>query len=627
MEPTHGQSRTYKCFAANCKQREKEWPRLDNFKQHLQRMHKDISREDLIQQSNDWYDTEKKPRQPVSRPARATPSHGSHFLKSSPILVNEASCVESQNHLSPNWRPARNALRQQLTTPTRARHSSLSSKPNSSALFPPIRKSSPAPFQSPDIGFSGSHRTGQMSMGIFPTQLSPEFLLDSSQPLARGRPMAYTVPNPDTSALSELQDIGFSAPSGSFPVAQDDLAHIASNFTSESQSAFHPANQSPCSGFHPPSKATGSSSSSFISLDDIKAFINRSANGYNDKNAIFQQIMKAGIEKLAETQTQSTTATTTSSSPSAVTSTLTSHSDSANIRLPYDCPEKPCTKTYPRRCDLEKHLKRHRRPYGCTFLKCYESFGSKYDWKRHENSQHFQHECWKCALCSSSTSRNGQASTSSFAGQLFHRRNLFMAHMQKVHHLPPETARDHAHKQRIGRGCQTRFWCGFCKGIVELQRKGLDGADERFNHIDTHFKHKCHISDWVEMEGSEVKGHREEAGRDEEQEEDIDDVLGSDGIGDSPVRFEQDDNDETLPGGYYYDADDSGGGVSARSDTSQKRTLPPDIGGSSRPAQQRRTDAAPGKRTASTFVCCRCSDGPQRLSRWNNWPANDDVDA
>ncbi len=143
-------------------------------------------------------------------------------------------------------------------------------------------------------------------MGIFPTQLSPEFLLDSSQPLARGRPMAYTVPNPDTSALSELQDIGFSAPSGSFPVAQDDLAHIASNFTSESQSAFHPANQSPCSGFHPPSKATGSSSSSFISLDDIKAFINRSANGYNDKNAIFQQIMKAGIEKLAETQTQST---------------------------------------------------------------------------------------------------------------------------------------------------------------------------------------------------------------------------------------------------------------------------------------------------------------------------------
>lgn len=37
-----------------------------------------------------------------------------------------------------------------------------------------------------------------------------------------------------------------------------------------------------------------------------------------------------------------------------------------------------------------KHLKRHERPYGCTFLKCDKSFSSKVNWKRHEQSQYFQ---------------------------------------------------------------------------------------------------------------------------------------------------------------------------------------------------------------------------------------------
>ncbi len=149
---------------------------------------------------------------------------------------------------------------------------------------------------------------------------------------------------------------------------------------------------------------------------------------------------------------------------------------------------------------------------------------------------------------------------------------------------------------------------------MDLQKKGLEGADERFNHIDKHFKHKCHISDWVEMEGSEAKGQREETHRDDEQEEDIDDVLGSDGIGDSPVRVGEDDNDGSSQGDYDYGANSSGGDVNARNDTGQKRTLPSHFEVSSRAAQQRRTDPAQGKTTAFTFICCQCRDGPQRLS-------------
>ena len=192
--------------------------------------------------------------------------------------------------------------------------------------------------------------------------------------------------------------------------------------------------------------------------------------------------------------------------------------------------------------------------------------------------------------------------------------------MQKVHQLPLETARDHAHKQRIGRNCQTRFWCGFCKRIVELQKKGLEGADERFNHIDQHFKQKWDISDWVVVEGSEAKGQRDEVDREEEQEEDVNDVLGSDGIGDSPARVGEDNNDVRSREGYDYDANDRGGGVSARNDTGQKRSHPSDFEVSSRPSQQRRTNPTQGKTTPYAFRCCECGDGLHTLKLGRHCP-------
>ena len=34
-------SKSYKCFGEGCTKGDKEWPRLDNFKQHLRKMHGD----------------------------------------------------------------------------------------------------------------------------------------------------------------------------------------------------------------------------------------------------------------------------------------------------------------------------------------------------------------------------------------------------------------------------------------------------------------------------------------------------------------------------------------------------------------------------------------------------------
>ena len=44
----NGESVRYKCFAENCNRRNKIWPRLDNFRKHLERMHGEELMNDLL---------------------------------------------------------------------------------------------------------------------------------------------------------------------------------------------------------------------------------------------------------------------------------------------------------------------------------------------------------------------------------------------------------------------------------------------------------------------------------------------------------------------------------------------------------------------------------------------------
>jgi hypothetical protein len=152
--------------------------------------------------------------------------------------------------------------------------------------------------------------------------------------------------------------------------------------------------------------------------------------------------------------------------------------------------------------------------YGCTFSGCYEKFGSKFDWKRHEISYHFQQECWKCAFCPSSiiyqdhrASRcESEDASRQDQTQLFYNSDAFIMHLRSIHSVDDDTISLLKREQRIGRNCQSRFWCGFCGEIVVLQTKGLEGANERFDHIDRHFHRGEAIEAWSEMDGSGVKG-------------------------------------------------------------------------------------------------------------------------
>ena len=177
-------------------------------------------------------------------------------------------------------------------------------------------------------------------------------------------------------------------------------------------------------------------------------------------------------------------------------------------------PSQDLTRSYKR--DMltwpSKHIKRHTRPYGCTFAKCPRRFGSKNDWKRHENTMHYQVEAWKCAEPkrpdgSIPTTIGGKPfATAKQCGRLCYRRESFIAHLHESHGLGiPEKedyVKDQCKKRRVGRNGQCGFWCGFCQTVVRLEKLGIEAWDERFNHIDDqHFKKGEKVEDWVPLEG------------------------------------------------------------------------------------------------------------------------------
>ncbi|KAL8902548.1 MAG: hypothetical protein Q9207_004604 [Kuettlingeria erythrocarpa] len=160
-----------------------------------------------------------------------------------------------------------------------------------------------------------------------------------------------------------------------------------------------------------------------------------------------------------------------------------------------------CPKTTARQCDMKKHEKRHTRPYGCTFPGCSKKLGSKNDWKRHENTQHYQIETWRCHE-RFKTNAMGQCA------RIFYRREQFQSHLREKHGIEKDDdIRDRCKRYRIGRNGQMAFWCGFCKQIVELKTEGLDAWEERFSHIDDfHYKKGQTIYDWVPLDSDIPKG-------------------------------------------------------------------------------------------------------------------------
>lgn len=137
-----------------------------------------------------------------------------------------------------------------------------------------------------------------------------------------------------------------------------------------------------------------------------------------------------------------------------------------------------------------KHMKRHVKPYGCTFPQCSKRFGSKNDWKRHENSQHYQLESWKCNV-------ESRDIIGELCNRPYSRREQFKAHLSRDHDITDPTHIDQKLEDCLdGRNYEVRFWCGFCKKMVKVKETGLKAWLGRFDHIDDHFSGQMDIADW-----------------------------------------------------------------------------------------------------------------------------------
>ncbi|KAL8860144.1 MAG: hypothetical protein Q9178_003408 [Gyalolechia marmorata] len=248
-----------------------------------------------------------------------------------------------------------------------------------------------------------------------------------------------------------------------------------------------------------------------------------------------------------------------------------------------------CPVTTARQCDMKKHQKRHTRPYGCTFPGCSKKLGSKNDWKRHENTQHYQIETWRCH----------EASKSSAIGQcasIFYRREQFQGHLRDKHQIQDDKRiQEQCTLYRIGRNGQGKFWCGFCQKIIELKRKGLEAWEERFGHIDNlHYKKGQTIYDWVPLDGHFSKG-----------------LMAK---GDYMDCGAQDDENEDYGEDNRSTDDDEGGGRQSRKSTpngpspqlgAEGVTYSPRVGGSSRGSFE---GQARGRRRETIWYCVSGQD-------------------
>ncbi|KAK6338015.1 hypothetical protein TWF696_001485 [Orbilia brochopaga] len=181
--------------------------------------------------------------------------------------------------------------------------------------------------------------------------------------------------------------------------------------------------------------------------------------------------------------------------------------DAEGIVESYKCDHEKCGKTFTKKSEWKKHMQRHRRPFFCTFhwqeRGEVQRFGSKDDWRRHEEHRHYQSEFYKCPGGS-----GDENCLSDFSGRLEFERHLEDYHKSVVASwtLPDGKINDDAKRdflQRHHNGTdyiEDNFWCGFCAKLINIppEMTGRRGKEIRVNHVADHFhKEQKDIRLWV----------------------------------------------------------------------------------------------------------------------------------
>ena len=158
--------------------------------------------------------------------------------------------------------------------------------------------------------------------------------------------------------------------------------------------------------------------------------------------------------------------------------------------------ERCCNKTFERNSELNKHKNRHLRRYGCTFDHCYRRFGTKWEWKRHEHNQHVQLDVWRCH----------RSSCVKACQQLFASKQAFMEHLETQRNFTDTDLEVEANASHVSKRWLGSWWCGFCQRVIESTASfGADMDKERNDHVSDHIDGKSppksDMLDWLELAG------------------------------------------------------------------------------------------------------------------------------
>ncbi|KAH5065275.1 hypothetical protein HBI26_200150 [Parastagonospora nodorum] len=453
--------KSYQCAAESCKNKTKIWPRLDNFKQHIERMHRDDDMIELIKKSTfapkpPGLVTENLSVAPIDtmiagmeKTLSAHSDYGSalsaHSRTDQPIIQWPSKLNPADDSLSFNQFPM-------------AMSSSTSSSDQDRQ----------------NVSHGNMQYWQQQQRGSMQRTVSS---------VSHG--MARDVPHVQSPGEQQKQR----------PLNVSCAPHTKVQQNSASQQKRHALSKL-SQAVHNEIK----DSSNQVDLEQVLLRIlagPSEAEEVEDSSSSSHNSTKVFVSKSEAIKAAQLLSTIIKQSPGSAYSHPRKPTQGFNTNT-LQCPH--CTYTVARPCDLKKHMKRHEKPYGCTYPRCHKRFGAKSDWKRHENSQHFQLEAFRCSLPSPTSP------TTDCAAHFF-RPEQFKTHLLTSHKLATSSIDEYVRRNRIGKNCQGQFWCGFEKRIVELKEKRNAAWDERFDHIAAHFeREEKSIEDWVCVEEGRKKG-------------------------------------------------------------------------------------------------------------------------
>ncbi|KAF1996730.1 hypothetical protein P154DRAFT_579665 [Amniculicola lignicola CBS 123094] len=591
QKSVHGMGATensYKCASESCRSKEKIWPRLDNFKQHISRMHLNEDEQDLIQRSHHNHlqpDTisSEEPSQVTLDSALAgigerrfsssnefdDPNPGISLTPDQDIQWNSAPTFDpSSSHDFAMDVDESNANPYQ---PRKANIDAVYGLLNQSLSFDPPSGIFPQ---------TGSHQRLDALAALASAQASPEKREIQSLPRLSNAPQTKA---DQQQALKKLSEMVFEHFKSSSSDERIDLGNIVmrvlynatdqGEFDASSSREVH-SNGDP-TGQHAPPRNPKRTLTKQEALKGLQAILNS-----------IKQVAPVTVNRAAERPHK-------------------------KMKV---CDRAGCSKVLARSCDMKKHMKRHDRPYGCTYPKCHKRFGAKSDWKRHEMGQHYQVESFRCQL----TSPASQIP----CGEIFYRSETFKKHLAAHHKSDDEQIASEVKVRRMGKNGQGRFWCGFCERIVTLtERRGKAWA-ERFDHIDNHFsKEKKGIEEWFCPDAKKTKGQA----LNEKEKEDLDmegwDDQDTDDSDETPAQTQSQEpvhempatqipippSESTTPSSYAASSSESS---ACSNETSKKRQADVD---DVEPAPEPKR-----LRIVNLMYCCSCQGGPYDRHNYAN---------